>query len=144
MIAHETAHQWWFNQVGFASDDDEWLSEGFAEYASGIFVKEYQGAKRFQRTLYEWKKEAKVGDKEAPIAEAHLLSGPNASRNRERLLYRKAPYVLHMLRVQLGDKQYVAVMHAIQETYKNRNVSTEMVLAQINKVTGQNYTDFFD
>jgi len=144
LFAHETAHQWWGNQVGWASDDDEWLSEGFAEYASGIFVKEYQGAKRFQRTLQEWKKAAKLGDKEAPITAAHLLSGPNASDYRIGLVYNKAPYVLHMLRVQLDDEKYTQVMRSIQETYRNRNISTEMLLAQINRVTGQDYTSFFD
>ena len=144
LYAHETAHQWWGNQIGWASDDDEWLSEGFAEYASGIFVNEYQGAKRFQQTLQSWKKYAKVGDKEAPIAAAHSLSGPNADDYRTYLIYNKAPYVLHMLRVQLDDEKYTKVMRSIQETYKGRNISTEMVLAQISRVTGQDYTAFFD
>jgi len=144
LIAHEAAHQWWGNQIGWASEDDEWLSEGFAEYASGIFVNEYQGAKRFQRTLQEWKRAAKVADKEAPIIAAHLLNGPNAGDFRTDLIYNKAPYVLHMLRVQLNDKKYVEVMRAVQEAYKGRNISTEMLLGQINKLTGQDFTFFFD
>src|SRR5213594_3168656 len=42
-LSHEFAHQWWAHQVGWASGDDEWLSESFAEYGSGIFVNAYQG-----------------------------------------------------------------------------------------------------
>ncbi len=143
-LAHEFAHQWWGHQVDGASPDDEWLSEGFAEYAAGIFVKEYQGAKRFQRTLDEWRKEAKLADKEAPIAAANTLRGPNAGDFREALLYNKAPYVLHMLRVQLDDETYVKVMRSLQETYRNRDISTEMLISHLNKVTGQDYTFFFD
>ncbi|MCZ6696944.1 MAG: hypothetical protein O7A63_10455, partial [Acidobacteria bacterium] len=30
-LAHEFAHQWWAHQIGWASGDDEWLSESFAE-----------------------------------------------------------------------------------------------------------------
>ena len=44
LFAHEIAHQWWGHKVGWASPNDEWLSESFAEYASGIFIKAYQGA----------------------------------------------------------------------------------------------------
>jgi hypothetical protein len=143
-LAHEFAHQWWGHQVSEASGDDEWLSESFAEYASGIFVNEYQGAKRFQRTLELWKQRAKIFDAEAPIAAANTLRGPNAWRYREYLLYDKGPYVVHMLRVQLDDEKYREVMRKVQEVYKNRNISTEMLLAQINKVTNADYTFFFD
>ncbi len=143
-VAHEFAHQWWGHQVDGANDDDTWLSESFAEYASGIFVKEYQGAKRFQRTLEEWKKLAKVGDPEAPIAAANMLNGPNASMHRTALLYDKGPYVLHMLRVQLDDETYTKVMRSVQETYQNQNISTEMLVREINRVTGSDYTYFFD
>ena len=143
-VAHEFAHQWWGHQVSEASGDDEWLSESFAEYASGIFVKEYQGPKRFQRTLEEWKKSARLGDPEGPIAAANMQSGPNGFDYRTYLLYNKGPYVLHMLRVQLDDEMYAKVMRSVQETYKNQNISTEMLLREVNRVTGSNYTYFFD
>jgi hypothetical protein len=144
-LAHEFAHQWWGHQVDGASPDDEWLSEGFAEYASGIFVKEYQGPKRFQRTLDEWRKRARMSDQEAPIAAANTLIGPPGGfRHRNSLLYYKAPYVLHMLRVQLDDEKYVKVMRSLQETYRNQDISSEMLLREINKVTGEDYTFFFD
>jgi len=143
-LSHEFAHQWWAHQVGWASEDDEWLSESFAEYASGIFVNEYQGAKRFQRTLEEWKKNARVGNPESPISAANMLNGPNAARQRTFLLYSKGPYVLHMLRVQLDDEAYTKAMRGVQETYKNQNITTEMLLREVNRVTGQDYTYFFD
>jgi hypothetical protein len=143
-LSHEFAHQWWGNQVGWASDDDEWLSEAFAEYASGIFVKEYQGAKRFQRTLEEWKRFSKNSDKEAPIAAANTLSGPTSSGYRGGLLYQKGAYVLHMLRTQLNDDKYVEVMRSIQENYRHQNISTEMLLREVNRVTKADYTSFFD
>jgi hypothetical protein len=143
-LSHEIAHQWWGHQIGWASSDDQWLSESFAEYAAGLFVNEYQGAKRFQQTLADWRKKAKLSDLEAPIAAANTLRGPNAGMHREHLLYNKGPYVLHMLRVQLDDETYVNVMHSILKNYDDQNISTEMVVREINKVTGSDYTYFFD
>jgi Peptidase family M1 domain len=143
-FAHEIAHQWWGHQVSNSSGDDEWISESFAEYASGIFVKEFQGPKRFQRTLDEWRRRAKRSDKEGPIAAANTMSGPNGGLYRTDLLYYKGPYVLHMLRLQLDDEKYMKVMRTIQETYKNQNISTEMLLQVVNRVSGTDYTWFFD
>jgi len=143
-LSHEIAHQWWGHQIGWASSDDQWLSESFAEYAAGLFVNEYQGAKRFQQTLADWRKKARLSDLEAPIAAANTLRGPNAGMHREHLLYNKGPYVLHMLRVQLDDQTYVNVMHSILKNYDDQNISTEMVVREINKVTGSDYTYFFD
>jgi len=143
-VAHEFAHQWWGHQISDAAPEDEWLSESFAEYAAGIFVNEYQGPKRFQRTLTEWRKRAKMSDQEGPIAAANQLSGPNGGRNRTSLLYDKGPYVLHMLRVQLDDEKYMKVMRGLQEHFRNQNITTEMLVREVNTVTGADYTSFFD
>ena len=143
-LSHEISHQWWGNQVGWASDDDDWLSEGFASYAAGVWVHALQKNQGLQRMMDVWRMQAKVGDKEAPIVAASMLNGPNAGDYRTDLLYYKAPYVLHMLRIQLDDAKYREVMRSINETYKNQDVSTEMVLREINRVTGQDHTYFFD
>jgi hypothetical protein len=143
-LSHEIAHQWWGNQVGWASEDDDWLSEGFASYAAGVFIHALQKNAGLQAILDGWRQEAKAVDKEAPIVAAGMLAGPNASDFRTRLLYNKAPYVLHMLRVQLDDEKYREVMRSINETYKHHNISTEMLLREVNRVTGSDYTYFFD
>jgi hypothetical protein len=144
LFAHEIAHQWWGHRVGWASPDDEWLSESFSEYAAGIFVEAYQGAKRFQRTLEEWRTAAKHSDREAPIAAANRLRGPDAELHRTNLLYSKGAYVLHMLRVQLDDVKYAEVMRSILDSYDHDDISTELFLKEVNRVTGSDYTYFFD
>jgi Peptidase family M1 domain len=37
-IAHETSHQWWGDEVLWRSYQDQWLSEGFAEYSGILYV----------------------------------------------------------------------------------------------------------
>ena len=143
-LSHEIAHQWWGNQVGWASEDDDWLSEGLASYAAGVFIHALQKNAGLQAMLDGWRMEAKVGDKEAPIVAASMLVGPNAGDYRRYLLYNKAPYVLHMLRVQLDDAKYREVMRSINATYKDQDISTEMLLREVNRVTGSDFTYFFD
>ncbi len=38
VTAHEVAHQWWGSTVGFNSYRDQWMSEGFADASSSIFL----------------------------------------------------------------------------------------------------------
>ncbi len=38
VTAHEVAHQWWGQTVGFASYRDQWMSEGFADFSASLFL----------------------------------------------------------------------------------------------------------
>jgi len=49
-VAHEMAHQWWYNQVTPASYRDAWVSEALAEYSSFLCIRdvhEWTEAKRY-------------------------------------------------------------------------------------------------
>src|ERR1700677_3993865 len=39
VTAHEVAHQWWGQTVGFSSYRDQWMSEGFANFSASLFLK---------------------------------------------------------------------------------------------------------
>ena len=45
VVAHEVAHQWWGDQVGWTSYRDQWISEAMASYAALLFGKERLGDK---------------------------------------------------------------------------------------------------
>src|SRR5437660_12357771 len=51
---HEVAHQWFGHGVGWASYHDQWLSEGFAEFAAGLFVQQGMGPKSRQDYIGSW------------------------------------------------------------------------------------------
>src|SRR5206468_1692471 len=36
-LAHETAHQWWGQAVGWCNYHEQWLSEGFAQYFAVLY-----------------------------------------------------------------------------------------------------------
>jgi hypothetical protein len=38
VTAHEVAHQWWGQTVGFSSYRDQWMSEGFADFSASLFL----------------------------------------------------------------------------------------------------------
>jgi hypothetical protein len=42
---HEMAHQWWGHLVGWKTYHDPWLSEGTAEFASVMYLRQFQPRK---------------------------------------------------------------------------------------------------
>ena len=42
VVAHETAHQWWYAVVGSDQIENAWQDEGLAEYSSAMFFQEYE------------------------------------------------------------------------------------------------------
>ena len=42
VIAHETAHQWWYAVVGSNQAEEAWQDEGLAEYSTACFFNEYK------------------------------------------------------------------------------------------------------
>jgi hypothetical protein len=45
-IAHEVAHQWWGQAVGWRNYHDQWLSEGFAQYFAALYARNARGGGR--------------------------------------------------------------------------------------------------
>jgi len=144
LLSHEIAHQYWGHEISNANSHDEWLSEGFAEYASGLYVQALQGEKRFQQKRNEWLKSARKGDPQGPIALARILSGDNAFDYRQYLVYNKAPLVVHMIRMQMGNDKYTQAMQNILKKYKGQNITTEMLSIELSAVSGYNWDYFFE
>ncbi len=56
MVAHEIAHQWWGNLLGWKTYHDQWLSEGLATYAAALdLTREKDGDRRFHELLHGYK-----------------------------------------------------------------------------------------
>ena len=54
---HEVAHQWFGHGVGWASYHDQWLSEGFAEFAAGLFLEQAMGPKWQKDYIDFWERQ---------------------------------------------------------------------------------------
>jgi hypothetical protein len=143
-LSHEVGHQYWGNCLGEANDRETWLSESFAEYSAGLYVQALLGDKRFQAKMSDWKKNARQADPVAPIALATAVSGDNAEKYYTQLVYDKGPLVVHMIRAQMGNDNYVKAMTGLMTKYRHQNITTEILSKELGLVTGYNWDYFFD
>ena len=99
LIVHELAHQWWGDMITCRDFHHIWLNEGFATYAEALYLERFGGKTDLIREM-----------------ESNEYFGPgtiyvddlsNVSRIFSgNLSYRKAAWVLHMLRHVLGDTTF--------------------------------------
>jgi len=143
-FSHEIAHQWWGHKIGWAANDDQWLSEAFAEYSAGLYVLNYLGKKRFKEKMDNWRQNAELGDPHASIAFSNRLTGTRSGAWYTGLIYNKGPYVVHMLRMQMGLDNFKKAMQSLFKDYGYTNVTTYQLQHECEKVMGYNMDFFFD
>ena len=55
-LAHELAHQWWGQAVGWKNYHEQWLSEGFAQYFAALSAQQSRGDRVFGDMLRQFRR----------------------------------------------------------------------------------------
>jgi len=143
-LAHEIAHQWFGNLASWATPYDNWISESFAEYLSYLFMSE--GAKKSAKAkeqFHQWKIDVDECSEKSSIYGASALAGGSCYTQ---LLYGKGPYVLHALRMEMGNEKFTKMLYFLTKAaeQKKLKVSTEDLIQFASAIGGKDYRPFFD
>jgi hypothetical protein len=149
---HEVAHQWFGHGVGWASYHDQWLSEGFAEFAAGLFLQQAVGKKWEKDYLDFWERQrVRILEKNnfgvspndaGPLWLGLRLISPRSEQAYQGVTYSKGAYVLQMLRSlmyddlgasQNRDQAFMDMMHDFMQAHRDAPASTESFKAVAEK-----------
>jgi Peptidase family M1 domain len=159
IAAHEVAHQWWGNIVMPAGYQDEWLSEGVANYSSLMYLEKKKGVKAMEDVLEDFrdaliKKDSSGATVESagPITWGFRLESTGDQAARNAITYDKGAWVLHMLRRRMGDGPFLKLLAELRRRYDSRTVSTaqfaalvkEFAPARVAGTLGFNVDSFFE
>ncbi|NOG53846.1 MAG: hypothetical protein HND57_05875 [Planctomycetes bacterium] len=140
LSAHELGHSWWGDMITCATWNNIWLNEGFATYSEGIWHEFRNGQNRQELINYmAGRRPSRVDGSVYVYDETNF--GRIFSSN---FSYRKAGWVLHMLRHVVGDDNFFQTLVDYRALYEYDAAITDDFVAVAENVWGDDLTWFFD
>lgn len=150
VVAHEMAHQWWGDHVGWASYRDQWMSEALASYSALLFARErLQGELSGVDLTHGWYEavSARLPDGSpiesvGPIVLGWRLISSRASDAYQPIVYMKGAVVMDMLARSLGEDVFPKALRQVVKAGGGRTISTEDLFSLIETVTSADLDPF--
>jgi hypothetical protein len=144
-IAHELAHQWWGQAVGWKNYHEQWISEGFAQYFAAMYAERERGTDQFTSVLRQMRKWAIDLSPQGPVYLGYRLGHIRSEgRTFRALVYNKGAMVLHMLRRLLGDEAFFAGLRDFYASWRYEKAGTDDLRRAMEKAGGRPLERFFD
>lgn len=144
LLAHEIAHQWWGNLIGYRDWTHAWLAESFATHGEYLFILDDLGADEGALYFLEYKnsylKEAQ--DEYIRPVVTHMWDKPNDMFDQHS--YEKGGIVLNMFQDLVGEDTFKKILNSFLATHAYSNVTTVDFFETVRQVTGKDYSWFFD
>jgi hypothetical protein len=143
-LAHELAHQWWGQAVGWKNYHEQWISEGFAQYFSALYAQRAHGDASFFAMLRQFRRWSISESDQGPIDLGYrlgLIQGQG--RIFRAIIYNKGASVLHMLRRFVGDEAFFNGLRRFYDERKFRKAGTDDFQRAMEAASGRSLDRFF-
>jgi hypothetical protein len=143
-LAHEVAHQWWGQAVGWKNYHEQWLSEGLAQYFAAIFAGRDRGPDMLDTLIAEMRSSAEAFSARGPISLGYRLGHVQGdSRIFRAVIYNKSAVTLHMLRRLVGDQAFFAGIRRYYNNWRYAKAGTDDFRAAMQAETPIRLNRFF-
>ena len=143
--AHELAHQWWGQAVGWRNYHEQWLSEGFAQYFAALYARERRGEQIFRDVLRQFRRWAMDQSDQGAVYLGYRLGHIKGdSRVFRALVYNKGATVLHMLRRLVGDDVFFRGVRRYYAENRYKKAGTEDLQRAMEAEAGRSLERFFE
>jgi hypothetical protein len=144
-LAHELAHQWWGQAVGWKNYHEQWISEGFSQYFAILYAEKERGPGVMLNLLRQMRRTGMDASDQGPIYLGYRLGHIRSeSRVFRALIYNKAAMVLHMLRRLVGDEAFFAGLRQFYIDWKFRKAGTDDFRATMEAASHRELKPFFE
>ncbi|HXQ72308.1 MAG TPA: M1 family metallopeptidase [Pyrinomonadaceae bacterium] len=137
IIVHESAHEWWGNNISMKDAADMWIHEGFANYAENLFVEYHFGKKDAEDYV--------VGTRRGIRNDKPIIGTYNSNREGSGDMYPKGGNMLHTIRHVINDDaKWLSILHGLQADFWHQTVTTQQVESYISSKAGIDLSKVFD
>ena len=137
IIVHESAHEWFGNNISMKDAADMWIHEGFANYAENLFVEYHFGKKDAEDYV--------VGTRRSIRNDRPVIGTYGANREGSGDMYPKGGNMLHTIRQIINDDdKWRSILLGLNTDFWHQTVTTEQIESYITKKAGVDFSKVFD
>ena len=140
IVSHELAHQWWGDLVTCRDWAHLWLNEGFASYAEALWDEQARGVDAYAYNMYQKAGGAIEGGKNRPVVDHRY---PNPNNMFDGRSYPKGAWILHMLRLELGEEAFWKGIQKWADGHRLQSVETADFRRTLEIESGRDLERFF-
>jgi aminopeptidase N len=131
LVAHETAHNWWFSQVANDQALEPWLDESLATYSELLYLE------KVHPELIEWWWEFRVLDS-SPVGSIDMSIYDYLDYERYRQgVYLRGALFLQAVRDQIGDEAFFEFLESYYLAGKGKIATADLFFFTLEQVSDQ-------
>ncbi len=137
IIVHESAHEWFGNNITTKDIADMWVHEGFADYAETLFTEYYYGKQAANEYVIGLRKR---------IENNISVIGPYGVNKEGSVdMYYKGSNMIHTIRQVINDdEKFRNILIGLNKTFYHQTVITKQIEEYISKTSGKDLSKIFD
>jgi aminopeptidase N len=137
IIVHESAHEWFGNNITTNDLADMWVHEGFANYAETLFTTCRFGV--------EAGDEYCIGTRKKILNNRPIIAAYNVNQEGSGDMYYKGGNMIHMIRQIIdNDEKFREILRGINLTFYHRTVTSSQIEDYISRQAKIDFSKVFD
>lgn len=137
IIIHESAHEWFANNITNKDVADMWIHEGFTCYAENLYLDYYFGKKASSEYV--------IGLRKNILNDSPIIGQYNVDSRGSSDIYYKGANILHTIRQLIdNDKKWRNILRGLNKTFYHQTVTTKQVEDFISEESGIDLSVFWD
>jgi aminopeptidase N len=141
-IAHEIAHQWWGQGLSWGSYHDQWLSEGLAQFAAVLYLREKYGEGTYSQIMKKFSSWTRKKSNWGAIMMGSRISYGDYEAY-QAIVYNKAALVLNMLNDLLSEDVFFQALGEFFERHKYTAPRSKDFFDTFEEISGISLDMFF-
>ncbi len=137
IIIHESAHEWFANNITNKDVADMWIHEGFTCYSENLFLDYFFGKQASSEYV--------IGLRKNILNDSPLIGQYNVNSRGSSDIYYKGANILHTLRQWIdNDEKWRQILRGLNKTFYHQTVSSQQVENYIETHSGLYLKGFWD
>ncbi len=133
-LVHELAHQWWGGVVSWKTYQDQWLTEGLAQFATLLYLESTLGENPFRKIVAGVKRWVFRKNDAGPVIYGRRIANLNEDlKTFQSIVYNKAALVFLMLKEMLGEEELLQRLRQVLADFKQQSLVSSRFIRHVSR-----------